>query len=412
MANGEKAKHIVFLRNPDEAPAWGGLEKLMMEWFERIDYSSVRVTLAVSKSWVDTFSQKIKAIDKPVNVVELPWESGRVGFFKRFWDVGRFLGKLKLSTVVFIQGWAFSFDLASVMAGFFVAGGEVYMHENLGSPPPLPKTSRLYGGFIPGLGLWWFTAKLSVMLRAYFSRKIIAVSRKVKENLTAYWSYPEGKVVVRHHGVDLNRFQPSADVRRKMRDTMKIAQDEKVIIAASHLTKVKCVDRVIEAFDAVSRESGPVTLIVIGKGPLENELKALAQSKVGTTKIMFLGHINDIADYLKMSDIYVLASDNEGFSIGLLEAMASGLICVATNCPGTDELIQDGSNGFLAEKNTESVVGSLKRALALSEEDGKKVRAAAVRFINENFELNKKVRDALGVMGLAYSGNGEIVTSK
>ena len=42
------------------------------------------------------------------------------------------------------------------LAGFLAARGNVYMHENLGSEPPVERSSRKYLGFIPGLGLWWY----------------------------------------------------------------------------------------------------------------------------------------------------------------------------------------------------------------------------------------------------------------
>ena len=79
-------------------------------------------------------------------------------------------------------------------------------------------------------------------------------------------------------------------------------------------------------------------------------------------KILFMGNVDNVGDYLKMSDIFVLSSDNEGFGIALVEAMATGLICVATKCPGPNEIIQDGVNGFLVEKNAEGVLDGLKKA--------------------------------------------------
>lgn len=401
-----ETKHFVFLRNPDEAPAWGGLEKLMLECFERVDYSRCSVTLAISKSWVDLFSGKLKARGIPVNVVELPLKEGRVNLLKRFLRTYNFLKKLKPSSIVFIQGWLFSFDLASVMAGFFAARGEVYMHENLGATQPPLKTSRRYLGFIQGLGLWWYLAKFPVLLRAYFCKKIIVVSRGVKERLVFLWGYPAGKLLVRYHGVDLNNFRPSVEIRRKMRQEMNVPEQEKVIIAASHLTEVKCIHRMIEAVDVLSREFSDLTLLVLGTGPLEKDLKALAQNMSCARKIKFLGHVDNVSDYIKMSDIYVLSSDNEGFGIALIEAMATGLICVATRCPGPNEIIQDGINGFLVGKSTEGVLGGLKKALELSAEGRMEIRDRAVRFVTENFEINERVRDVFSALGLAYSTRG------
>ena len=73
-----------------------------------------------------------------------------------------------------------------------------------------------------------------------------------------------------------------------------------------------------------------------------------------------------MATHLRNANYYVLPSDNEGLGLSLLEAMASGLICIATHCPGPAEIIKDGVNGFLVEKSTAGVTQGLKRAISLS----------------------------------------------
>ena len=54
-------KHIVFLRRCPSSLSWGGLEKLTLEWFQRIDYSKCRVTLAVTPGGKELFSKQLLA---------------------------------------------------------------------------------------------------------------------------------------------------------------------------------------------------------------------------------------------------------------------------------------------------------------------------------------------------------------
>ncbi len=401
-----KLKHIVFLRNPEEAPIWGGLEKLMLDWFERMDYSQCKVTLAISNDWISLFETKLQAKNIPVKVVELPLEYREGFFFKRFLNLFFSLKKLKPSSVVLIQGWLFSFDLVYVLAGFFAAPGEVYMHENLGPPMPHPKESQRYFGLIPRVGIWWHLQIWLASSRAHVSRKVVVVSKEIKEKLVSWWHYPPEKILVQYHGVDLGHYRPSAEVRSKMREALKIPPEETVMIVASRLTKVKCIHRTIEAFDALSRGCSGLTLLVLGSGPLENDLKALAQNMPCAHKIKFLGHVDNVSDYFKMSDIYALSSDNEGLGIALIEAMATGLVCVSTRCPGAGEIIRDGENGFLVEKSTEGMLSGLRKALGLSAEGRMEIGGKAARFAMENFEINARIRDAFDALGLAFA-NGE-----
>ena len=407
-----RLKHIVFLRNAPHGVAWGGLEKLLMEWFERIDYSQYKVSLSMPHQWLEVFKKKFEAKNLPVDLVEWPGGLEKEHSLKRFIDLFRFLKTLRPFSVVFIQGWLFNFDFAHILAGWAATGGQVYMHENLGPPEMLPKTSRHHFGFIPGLGIWWHIKRFRASVRAHFAKKVIVVSHEIKKQLVAKWYYPAGRISVCHHGVDVRQFCPSPETRLKMRESMKVHPEETVILVAARLSKEKCIHRVIEAFDVVSQKLSGLTLMITGSGPLENDLKALARNKSCMAKIMFLGHVNDVANYFKMSDIYVLASDNEGFSIALLEAMASGLVCVATRCPGINEVIQDGSNGFLTEKSTEGILGGLRKALELSTEGRMGIRERAVRLASDNFEINERVRDVFRVLGLAYAANGEVTISQ
>lgn len=250
--------------------------------------------------------------------------------------------------------------------------------------------------------MWWYKQKLAHKVRANFSRKILAVSKEVKERLIKLWAYPEDKVQSIYHGVDLSRFSPDEGAFINMRKKLGIGYSDVVIISTARLSKEKCLDRLIVGFDALSKKYKNLWLLIIGSGPLENSLKELAEKSQSKERILFLGQAEDVSNYLKMSDIYVLPSDNEGLSIALLEAQATGLICIATKTPGANEIIKDHFNGFLVERTSEDILRGLELVLNLTTEQKEKISKNAREHISENFEIKKATEHALNFLGFEY----------
>jgi glycosyltransferase involved in cell wall biosynthesis len=389
----------VFLRRLPPNDVWGGLEKLMVDWFERIDYQNCRVTLGVTPGGKNLFGPHITAKGLPVEILEFPWDF-RGRSFRNFRAMHDFLKPLKATTIIYIQGAYADFRLAAVLAGFMMTRGNVFMHENLGAPLPPMRLYKRYFGFLPALELWRHLKIGAISLRVYFSKAIVVVSREMKDRYIYYWNYLGKKVTVGYHGVDVNRFSPSPETFAAMRDKMGIASTDTVFITTARLAAQKCLHRVIDAFDGLCGNYPNLRLIIAGDGSLETELKALAESKPSKSRITFLGHVVRPDDYLKMSNIFVLASDNEGLSISFLEAMATGLICVSTRCTGATEVLQNRVTGFLVEKNTESIQEGMRIVMDLPRETRERIARTARQFIVDNFEINKNVRNVLSSFGV------------
>lgn len=396
-------KHVVLLRRlpPPPKGEWGGMERLIIDWLEHADYSCCQITIAVAPGWKSKFDSEIAARSLPVRVVEFPF-SFEVGPFRRFANMSEFLRKLKAAIAVFSQGWFWEFRLPDVIAGFLVTRNQAFMQENLGSPEPPPKTSRRHFGFIPGLGLWWRGKIFVTYTRAYFCRWVFVVSQDLKNKLVEDWKYPAKKIMVAYHGVNIERYTPSPEARERIRQSLGLSQSSLVAISTGRLTAQKCIDRMITAMDTLAGEYPHLHLLILGQGPLESELKKLASGCRGRERIHFLGQVADVSDYLKASDIYMLTSDNEGLSLALLEAMATGLICISTTCAGSPEAIQDGVTGFLVKKNAPAVTEGLRKALRLSIKEKSEMPAASVRFIRKNFEISKNVEKVFKVIGVPF----------
>ncbi|RYZ55235.1 MAG: glycosyltransferase [Sphingobacteriales bacterium] len=124
-------------------------------------------------------------------------------------------------------------------------------------------------------------------------------------------------------------------------------QQEPVILAAGRFIPLKDYETLFKAFQLVNTKRKS-RLYLLGKGPLEKKLRTLAITLGLADRIHFGGFDKNPFRYMSRCSVFVLSSRHEGMPGVLIQAMACGAPCVATNCPtGPDEIIKDGENGFL-----------------------------------------------------------------
>lgn len=396
-------KHFLFFRRFTPDAEWGGTEVVIVDWLTRIDYHKCKVTLVVPKGAGEVFAKRIHPKNLPVVILEYdfpPWDPN--GGWNCFKKMRNFFAGLRPHTIIFVQGWYIDFNLAEVLAAFSVTWGRVFMHENVGPGIPDVKASKKYFGFIPGVALWWQKRQFDVYFKAYFCKRILFVSKDIRNKFIELWNYTKHNTMVCYHGTDPVKYSPSHKIRQDMRETFKLDPSDLIFLSTARLFPPKCLDRLINAFDAVACDLPNVRLLMAGGGLLDKELRSLAAGKKCADRIKFLGFVNNVPDLLKMADFYVLSSDNEGLSLALMEGLASGLICISTTCPGSPEAIEDGVNGFLTDRTTEAFACGLKRALQLSDEQrrqmSEKARATAV----EKFNVDQNTRNIFSIFGIPY----------
>jgi len=138
-----------------------------------------------------------------------------------------------------------------------------------------------------------------------------------------------------------------------------------VVLAVGRLTQQKGFDLLIKAFRVVVARHPTWSLVIVGRGPQEAELKDLAQRLLPPSSTAFPGSVNDLERRYREAGLFVLPSRFEGFPNALLEAMASGCAVIATDCPGgTSEIVQDGRNGVLVPpENVEALAEQMDRLI-------------------------------------------------
>jgi glycosyltransferase involved in cell wall biosynthesis len=134
-----------------------------------------------------------------------------------------------------------------------------------------------------------------------------------------------------------------------------------------------------------------IGLDLIGVGSLEPEVRARAAEPGSPIRLLGRMPNEELPAQLRAHTLFALPSLHEGLPKVLIEAMASGMICVGSNIPGNTDLIQDGATGYLIDGfEPEDIAAALTRAQA---ERKAELGAAARRLVIEHFSLETYVRN-------------------
>lgn len=157
------------------------------------------------------------------------------------------------------------------------------------------------------------------------------------------------------------------------------------VLAVGRLTHQKGFDILVDAFTYLKDLN--VDLLIIGQGPeAENLSNQIARLKL-SDRIFLLGVKDNIADYFREAEIFVLSSRNEGYPNALIEAMSLGCACIAMNCKfGPAEIINHGINGLLLDSYNPIDLAHLMRAL-ITNPELKGTLAENAKHINEKNSL-------------------------
>lgn len=161
-----------------------------------------------------------------------------------------------------------------------------------------------------------------------------------------------------------------------------------VLVAAGRLASWKGFDDLIRAMKIVTEHS-PVRLLILGDGPLRNELQSLIDELRLSDSIQLLGYVENPLKYFVGADVFVLSSYVEGLPNVLVEAMMCGCTPVSTDCPtGPQEVLQGSKYGYLVPMHAPAkMAAAILQALTMP--IAKELLAEAVRPFEENAVINR-----------------------
>ena len=162
----------------------------------------------------------------------------------------------------------------------------------------------------------------------------------------------------------------------------------KTFLVIGRLGEEKKCDQIIRVFSKLSEDLN-VKLIFLGDGPLEEDLLKMTKQLNQSHRIFFKGAVKNVREYLIASDFYVSASQSEGMSNSLLEAMSLGIPAITSNVSGVNEIVFDNQNGFVFEPNDEKFFyEKIIKAISCNEEKYINMSRLASEHILKNFSIN------------------------
>ena len=213
----------------------------------------------------------------------------------------------------------------------------------------------------------------------------VAVSDGVAERHAGAGAVSRRKLRVIPNGVDTLAFRPDPDLRERTRRNLGLGS-RFVWLAAGRLMLKKDYPTLLRAFAARPGR----TLLIAGQGPLEAELKKLAEG-VGVDA-RFLGQVHDMPALMNAADAAASASVIEGLPMALLEAASCGLPTVATDAAGVRDIVLDGATGYVTPPgDAAALAAAISRLEAISGQERQAMSLVAREHAIARFEMNAVV---------------------
>ena len=175
----------------------------------------------------------------------------------------------------------------------------------------------------------------------------IAVSSRTADWVKDVYGVQECAVI--RNGIPIKDYALPGTPRQAWRKEHGFKEDDVLFVCAARFDKQKNHQMLLEAFARGPGRESFAYLLLAGEGELKHDLEAQVQRLGLQEKVRFLGRLPSVSDALGAADIFVLASENEGNPLALMEAMAAGLPVVATAVGGVPELVENQNNGLLVK---------------------------------------------------------------
>lgn len=238
-------------------------------------------------------------------------------------------------------------------------------------------------------GKYWFLGNLLARLVRWVDA-FVAISDEIREGLLRD-GVPSERIHSISNFIDPEIFYPPTS-REKARLKAKFGYAGiPLLLFSGRLVPRKGVEFLLEAWREVCPGFPEAKLLLLGDGPLLKDLEETAIRLDINGTCRFAGRVDNVAEYLRAGDIFVLPSLQEGLSNSLLEAMATRLPVVATRIGGVVDVIRDGENGLLVAPSSGRELAAGMRALLRDAALGERLACAAMETIHASYGLESRV---------------------
>ncbi len=165
--------------------------------------------------------------------------------------------------------------------------------------------------------------------------KLFATDYMCCSELAGRWlfgdrEYDKGKVYLLNNAIDIEKFKYNEQMRKRKREELGIRDSTLVLGHVGRFVDQKNHMFLIDIFSQVHKKNEDAILLLIGQGPLQNQIKDKVKSLKLEESVKFLGQRNDVDELYQTFDIFLLPSLYEGLGMVLIEAQCAGCYCIAS----------------------------------------------------------------------------------
>jgi glycosyltransferase involved in cell wall biosynthesis len=241
---------------------------------------------------------------------------------------------------------------------------------------------------------WERYHKLTYLMNKFsFSsqERVIAVSEEVANSIKINYGKPKPLVQVVANGADTAKYARTQTVEKDIRKELNIPATATVIGITCVFRVQKRLGTWLEIAQALHAKHPDTFFIIVGDGPLRDEIKAKAKA-LGTDKyVFFAGLQTETRPYFTAMDVFMMSSEFEGLPIALLEAMSMNCVPACTTAGGIPEVIKDGVNGILVPVQQPMQLVDRLSQLMQQPDRVAQMKAAARQTVIDSFSMKKMV---------------------
>lgn len=321
----------------------GGAEKVLINMLNRLDYSlyEVEVLLIENKGiYIDNLNKNVKLRYVFPNIsfknrkLENIYDFIKRNIIKYFGSFVPYINENFDIQIAFLEGLSTIF----LSKAFNNSKKIAWVHTDLKKMRSMPykKELKIYEKF----------------------DTTVCVSENVKHSLIELYPTLKEKTKVIYNLIECEK------VIELSKENVELKFNKPTIIGVGRLNVAKRFDLLLEAHNLLLKEGIYNELLILGEGNELDNLKSMINNKGLNESIKLLGFKKNPYPYIKKSDVFVMTSDYEGFSLVLAEAMILGKAIVSTKCTGPKELLNYGKCGLLVEcNNVIKIKEAIKRIL-------------------------------------------------
>lgn len=224
---------------------------------------------------------------------------------------------------------------------------------------------------------------------SYFYDGVISVSKRIHKTLPKARQSEQNRIIV-HNAIVIDDYKPKG-IRESVRASIGVKSKDFVIGVFGRLSIEKGCFQIIEAIKRIRSKNHDVILLMIGEGPLSDEIHNVIERLGLSDAVIRFGYQKQIQKYYEAIDLYVSPSLTEGISNVILEAKAYKVPIVATNVGGTPEIITHKKDGLLVPAGSPEAIADAIEMIFKHPDIGRKYSANGFCTLEERFSFVKRM---------------------